>query len=90
MAERRFRNMGDASRGVRIRNFIEALAAGGSVSEAAHSAGGSPAFFHEWRETDPEFDAAWKAAEEDGRDLYQDGAADLARRADREAEAEDG
>lgn len=58
--------------------FLDQLAAGNSVSFAAHAAGGTSQNFRRWRDTDPEFAKDWDDAIEDGTDFIEDVATERA------------
>lgn len=57
---------------------VQALAAGRSVSAAAHQANVHRSTIHNWRKTNPIFAAAVREAREDYRQILSDGLLDLA------------
>ena len=58
--------------------FLDQLAAGNSVSFAAHAAGGTTKNFKAWRDSDPDFAADWEEAVEEGTDFIEDVATERA------------
>lgn len=58
--------------------FLDCLAAGDSVSRAAHAAGGTTSNFKSWRNRDPDFAKDWDEAIEEGTDFIEDVATERA------------
>lgn len=54
--------------------FLDVLAAGNSISLAAHAAGGTSRNFKRWREEDENFAQDWDDAIEEGTDTLEDAA----------------
>jgi len=58
--------------------FLDCLAAGDSVSRAAHAAGGTTSNFKAWKKSDPDFSSDWDDAIEEGTDFIEDVATERA------------
>ena len=50
--------------------FLDAIAQGHTILEAASSVGVSRSTIYNWREADPAFAKAWEFAYENGTDVY--------------------
>lgn len=62
----------------RRKKFLDELAVGSSISQAATAAGGTPSNFRAWRKSDPGFASDWDDAIEEGTDFLEDVATDRA------------
>ena len=62
----------------RQQKFLDAIAQGHTILEAASSVGVSRSTIYNWREADPAFAKAWEFAYENGTDVYEKVAQDRA------------